>query len=73
MVGSEGCGPNQMVRVIAANPIYSNIKREVDLPPRTDGLKWMPGQEIGLHGTSWREKGDATVTAIIMEIVNGSD
>ena len=73
MVGSEGGGSNQVVRVRAHNPIYPNIKREVDLPPRADGLKWMPGQEIGLHGTSWREKDDAKVTAIITEIVNGSD
>ena len=69
----NGCRSNKMVRVIAANPIYPNIKREVDVPPRVDGLEWMPGQEIGLHGTSWRERDDASVTAIITEIVYGAD
>lgn len=69
MVGFEGDRPAQMVRVIAKNPVYPNLVREVDVPPRNDGLEWQPGHEIGLHGTSWREKDDALVYAIITEIV----
>jgi hypothetical protein len=70
MVGFEGDRPTRLVRVIAKNPVYPNLKREVDVPQREDGLAWKPGHEIGLHGSSWREKGDATVHAIITEIVN---
>lgn len=62
-----------MVRVIAENPIYPNLKREVDLPPRADGLDWMVGQEIGLHGSLWGERDAAKVYAIITEIVYDRD
>jgi hypothetical protein len=70
MVGSEGGRSNQVVRVRAHNPIYPNIIRIVDLHPRADGLAWMPGHEIGLHASSWREKDEATISAIITEIIN---
>jgi hypothetical protein len=69
MVGFEGDRPSGVVRVIAKNPVYPNLKREVDVPQREDGLDWQPGHEIGLHGTSWGERGDAEVYAIITEIV----
>lgn len=70
MVGSEGSGSGKVVRVIAENPIYPSLKREVDLLPRADGLEWMAGQEIGLHGSLWRERDGAKVYATITEIVN---
>lgn len=73
MVGSEGSRSGRVVRVIAENPIYPNLKREVDVPPREDGLDWMAGQEIGLHGSIWRERDGAKVYATITEIVNGRD
>jgi hypothetical protein len=33
----------------------------------------MAGQEIGLHGSIWRERDGAKVYATITEIVNGRD
>lgn len=71
MVGFEGDRPIDMVRVFAENPHFDGlIIRIVDLLPREDGNKWQAGDEIGLHGTSWRERGEAKVYATIKEIVD---
>ena len=71
MVGFEGDRPIDMVRVFAENPHFDGvIIRIVDLLPREDGNKWQAGDEIGLHGTSWRERGEAKVYATIKEIID---
>lgn len=71
MVGFEGDRPIDMVRVFAENPYFDGlIIRIVDLLPREDGNKWQTGDEIGLHGISWRERGDAKVYATIKEIID---
>lgn len=74
MVGSEGRGPGGVVRTIrvkAVNPHYSGqILREFDVLPRSDGQDWKIGDEVGLHGAVWTERGDAKVYAIITEILD---
>ena len=74
MVGLEGGGPVGMVRaqrVKAMNPHYNGlIMREFDVLPRADGQQWKVGDEVGLHGAVWTERGDAKVYAVITEIVD---
>lgn len=74
MVGSEGSGPGgvvQALRVKAVNPHFNGqILREFDVLPRTDGRDWKIGDEVGLHGAVWAERGDAKVYAVIMEILD---
>jgi len=74
MVGSEGGGPDGVVRatrVKAINPHYAGlILRELDVLPRTDGQNWKIGDEVGLHGAVWTERNDAKVHAIITEILD---
>lgn len=74
MVGSEGRGPDRVVRttrVKANNPHYGGlILREFDVLPRSDGQDWKIGDEVGLHGAVWAERDDATVYAVITEIVD---
>jgi hypothetical protein len=74
MVGFEGGGPGGVVqtqRVKAMNPHYAGqIMREVDVLPRSDGQNWKVGDEVGLHGAVWTERGDAKVYAVITEIVD---
>lgn len=74
MVGSEGRGPDGVVRttrVKAINPYYGGlIVREFDVLPRSDGQDWKVGDEVGLHGAVWAERDDATVYAVITEIVD---
>lgn len=74
MVGSEGCGSGGVVRTIrvrASNPYFNGqILREFDLLPRSDGQEWKIGDEVGLHGAVWAERGDAKVYAVIMEILD---
>ena len=53
------------------NPHYAGqIMREVDVLPRADGQNWKVGDEVGLHGAVWTERGDAKVYAVITEIVD---
>jgi hypothetical protein len=74
MVGFEGDRPIDMVRIRAENPHFNGlIIRIVDLLPRQDGTNWQIGDEIGLHGSSWREREDANVYATIKEIINDRD
>ena len=74
MVGFEGNRPIDMVRIRAENPFFAGlIIRIVSLPPREDGAAWQIGDEIGLHGSSWRERGEANVYATIKEIINDCD
>jgi hypothetical protein len=77
MVGFEGRGPNGVVqaqRVKAMNPNYNGlIMREVDVLLRADGQNWKVGDEVGLHGAVWTERGDAKVYAVITEIVDVRD
>jgi len=74
MVGFEGNRPIDMVRIRAENPHFNGlIIRIVDLLPRQDGTVWQIGDEIGLHDSSWRERGDAEVYATITEIINDRD
>jgi hypothetical protein len=71
MVGFEGRRPIDILRIRADNPHFNGlIIRIVDLLPREDGNKWQIGDEIGLHGSSWRERGEANVYATIKEIVD---
>jgi hypothetical protein len=63
-----------MIRVKAENPHFAGlIIRIVSLPPREDGAAWQIGDEIGLHGSSWRERGEANVYAIIKELMDDYD
>jgi hypothetical protein len=77
MVGFEGRGPGGVVqaqRVKAMNPNYNGlIMREVDVLLRADGQNWKVGDEVGLHGAVWTERGDAKVYAVITEIVDVRD
>jgi hypothetical protein len=74
MVGFERDRPIDMVRIRAENPHFNGlIIRIVDLLPRQDGTNWQIGDEIGLHGFSWREREDANVYATIKEIINDRD
>jgi hypothetical protein len=71
MVGFEGDRPFDMVRVCAENPNYKGlIIRILDLLPREDKANWQVGDEVGLHGSSWKERGDSKVYATITEIIN---
>ena len=74
MVGSEGRGPDGVVRtarVKAINPHYAGlILRELDVLPRTDGQDWKIGDEVGLHGAVWTERNNAKVYAVITEILS---
>jgi hypothetical protein len=49
------------------------IIRIVDVLPREDGNNWQIGDEIGLHGFSWRERGEVEVYATITEIIDDYD
>lgn len=72
MVGFEGDRPSKLVRVKAQNEVdvkYCAIQRELDLPERQDSMPWKVGDKIGLHGSSWREGGDAKIIAIITEVL----
>ncbi len=73
MVGLKGPGPYgvvQTIRVKAINPHYGGlILREFDVLIRADGEPWKVGDEVGLHGAIWTERNNATVYAIITEIV----
>jgi hypothetical protein len=74
MVGFEGGRPIDMVRVRAENPHFKGlIIRIVDVLPREDGNNWQIGDEIGLHGFSWRERGEVEVYATITEIIDDYD
>lgn len=77
MVGHEGNRPDGLVqtsRVKAINPNYPNlIFREFDVQPRSDGRPWMVGDEAGLYGSIWKDRGEAKVYAVITEVINASD
>lgn len=77
MVGSERGGPVSMVpaaRVRAINPNYPKlIVREIDVLPRNDGQSWSVGDQVGLYEGFWAERNDATVYAVITEIIHAYD
>jgi hypothetical protein len=74
MVGFAGNRPIDILQVRAENPFFAGlIIRIVSLPPRQNGAAWQVGDEIGLHGSLWRERDDASVYATVTEIINDSD
>jgi hypothetical protein len=77
MVGSEGGGPDQVVRknksitrVIAQNKEYPIFMRELDLEERLDNIPWCVGDAVGLHSSKWSEANDSTITAMILQIID---